>query len=317
MSQLLSPRPVLGLLERLGHRADDRHLEAVEDPDRAEADHDHPVPPRPRQPVEPGRDVGGDASVSPLPCRPSVPVTGSAHVWRPTRDRDPARLDRRARRPTSSAPALRPAQGHVRDRLLAGCSRTRSGEPVTAAGDRFVAHWTGSRSTTSRDPEPRGRLRRRRRAALVPARPADRRVTHRQRRPRPRGRARGRVRAPRPAAVAVRDVRRYDLGEVGGLGLAVTDAVTVVGDDVLVSAVAEDSPNAYDDGPVVGSALALLRGDTVLDAATCPGGGAGRQGRGPRAARVGRPRRPAARHRRRRRPVGAVLAADPAGQRVE
>ncbi len=62
MSKLLSPSPVSRRLQRLRHRADDRHLEPVEDPDGAEADHDHPVPPRPRQPVEPGRDVGGDAS---------------------------------------------------------------------------------------------------------------------------------------------------------------------------------------------------------------------------------------------------------------
>lgn len=73
-----------------------------------------------------------------------------------------------------------------------------------------------------------------------------------------------------PAAVEVRNVRRYDLGVVGGVGLAVTDAVTVTGGDVLVSAVAEDSPSTYDDGPVAGSTLALLRGDTVLDAADLP-----------------------------------------------
>ena len=73
-----------------------------------------------------------------------------------------------------------------------------------------------------------------------------------------------------PAAIAVREVRRYDLGEVDGLGLAVTDAVTVGGTDVLVSAVAEDSPNAYDDGPVVGSALALIRDDAVIDLGHLP-----------------------------------------------
>ena len=36
--------------------ADDRHLEPVEDPDRAEADDDEPVKARPRQPVEARRD---------------------------------------------------------------------------------------------------------------------------------------------------------------------------------------------------------------------------------------------------------------------
>jgi hypothetical protein len=74
-------------------------------------------------------------------------------------------------------------------------------------------------------------------------------------------------------AVDVGEVRGYDLGEVGGVGLAVTDAVPVgSGSDqqVLVSAAAEDSPNAYDDGPVVASALAILDGDTVVELATLP-----------------------------------------------
>ena len=39
-----------------GDVADDGDLEAVQDPDGAEADHDHPVPARPGQPVEPRRD---------------------------------------------------------------------------------------------------------------------------------------------------------------------------------------------------------------------------------------------------------------------
>ena len=56
------PEPGVGRLQGLRHRADDRDLEAVEDPHGPEPDHDHPVPPRPRQPVQPGRDVGGDAT---------------------------------------------------------------------------------------------------------------------------------------------------------------------------------------------------------------------------------------------------------------
>ena len=47
-------------LQGLAHRADDGDLEPVEDPHRAEPDHHQPVPAAPRQPVEPGRDVGGD-----------------------------------------------------------------------------------------------------------------------------------------------------------------------------------------------------------------------------------------------------------------
>jgi hypothetical protein len=70
-----------------------------------------------------------------------------------------------------------------------------------------------------------------------------------------------------PARMEVGDAWAYDLGEVDGVGLAVTDAVTPGDRTALVSAAAEDSPNAYDDGPVVGAALALLRGREVLDVA--------------------------------------------------
>jgi hypothetical protein len=73
-----------------------------------------------------------------------------------------------------------------------------------------------------------------------------------------------------PAAVRVSGVRRYDLGAVAGVGLAVTDAVSLAGGLVLVSAAAEDSPSTYDDGPVVGSALALLDGDRLVDLAELP-----------------------------------------------
>ncbi|MDQ4053177.1 MAG: hypothetical protein M3237_10810 [Actinomycetota bacterium] len=67
--------------------------------------------------------------------------------------------------------------------------------------------------------------------------------------------------------LAVTGARTYDLGDVAGIGLAVTDAVSLGDQVVLVSAAAEDSPTAYDDGPVVGAALALLEGDAVLDVA--------------------------------------------------
>jgi hypothetical protein len=75
--------------------------------------------------------------------------------------------------------------------------------------------------------------------------------------------------------VDVGDVRRYDLGTVDGVALAVTDAVALPGGRVLVSAAAEDTPNAVDDGPVVGSALALLDDDGVLATAALPGSAAG------------------------------------------
>ena len=66
--------------------------------------------------------------------------------------------------------------------------------------------------------------------------------------------------------------RGYDLGTVGGVALAVTDAVALLDGRVLVSAAAEDTPNAVDDGPVVGAALALLDDERVLAVAPVPGG---------------------------------------------
>jgi hypothetical protein len=76
--------------------------------------------------------------------------------------------------------------------------------------------------------------------------------------------------AGNPAAIRVSGVRRYDLGSVAGVPLAVTDAVALSDGRVLVSAVAEDSRSTYDDGPVTGSAVALLDGDLVLDLAELP-----------------------------------------------
>lgn len=76
--------------------------------------------------------------------------------------------------------------------------------------------------------------------------------------------------AGHPAAIRVSGVRRYELGVVDGVPLAVTDAVTLSDGRVLVSAVAEDSGSTYDDGPVTGSAVALLSGDLVLDLAVLP-----------------------------------------------
>jgi hypothetical protein len=68
----------------------------------------------------------------------------------------------------------------------------------------------------------------------------------------------------------VGDPRRYDLGTVGGVALAVTDALALPDGRILVSAAAEDTPNAFDDGPVVAAALALLDGETVVATAELP-----------------------------------------------
>lgn len=63
-----------------------------------------------------------------------------------------------------------------------------------------------------------------------------------------------------PASVGVRAVRRYELGELDGLALAVTDAVAIGDGMVCVSASAEDAPDPVADGPIAGSALAVIDG---------------------------------------------------------
>jgi hypothetical protein len=72
------------------------------------------------------------------------------------------------------------------------------------------------------------------------------------------------------AGVRFGEVRHYALATPGGLALAVTDAVALPDGRILVSAAAEDSPNTYDDGPVLGSALALLDGDVAEAVVTLP-----------------------------------------------
>jgi hypothetical protein len=74
----------------------------------------------------------------------------------------------------------------------------------------------------------------------------------------------------RDADVPVAEPQVYDLGAVDGVGLAITDAVALPDGRILVSAAAEDTPNAVDDGPVVATALALLDGERVLAVARVP-----------------------------------------------
>jgi uncharacterized protein DUF6910 len=64
--------------------------------------------------------------------------------------------------------------------------------------------------------------------------------------------------------------RVHELGEVAGVGLAVTDAIALPDGRLLLSAAAEDAPNAIDDGPVVASALVLVDGATVVDVSRIP-----------------------------------------------
>lgn len=71
-------------------------------------------------------------------------------------------------------------------------------------------------------------------------------------------------------AVEISRPRVYELGEVEGVGLAVTDAVALPDGRVLLSAAAEDTPNAVDDGPVVATALALVDEEEVVATAAIP-----------------------------------------------
>lgn len=72
-----------------------------------------------------------------------------------------------------------------------------------------------------------------------------------------------------PDDVPVGASRTYRLGDVDGVGLAVTDAV-VVGGHVLASVAAEDTRDPRDDGLVVGSGLVVLDGERVVGRAVLP-----------------------------------------------
>lgn len=73
-----------------------------------------------------------------------------------------------------------------------------------------------------------------------------------------------------PGDVAIGGVERYDLGEAAGVPLGITDAALLPDGRILVSAAAEDAPDAVADGPIVGAALAVLDGPDVLAVAPVP-----------------------------------------------
>lgn len=58
-------------------------------------------------------------------------------------------------------------------------------------------------------------------------------------------------------AAGLRSVEPLELGDVEGVALGITDLAVVDG-ELLATAAAEDTDNAYDDGDVVGSAIAWL-----------------------------------------------------------
>jgi hypothetical protein len=74
----------------------------------------------------------------------------------------------------------------------------------------------------------------------------------------------------RGEAVEAGGPRSYELGGINGVALAITDAVALPDGRILVSAAAEDTPNAVDDGPVVGAAIALLDDERVLAVGAVP-----------------------------------------------
>lgn len=73
-----------------------------------------------------------------------------------------------------------------------------------------------------------------------------------------------------PSTVTVTGPRTYDLGAAAGVGLAITDVVTLDDGTLIASAAAEDSPNPRDDGPVVASCLVRLDDTVVTDVVPLP-----------------------------------------------
>ncbi len=63
-------------------------------------------------------------------------------------------------------------------------------------------------------------------------------------------------------AVTVLALTRCDLGTAAGVPLTFTDA-TGCGDAMIYLAVAEDTPNAVDDGPIAGAAVGVLAGGSA------------------------------------------------------
>ena len=59
----------------------------------------------------------------------------------------------------------------------------------------------------------------------------------------------------------VRTVRRWELGHVGGVRLTFTDASPLPDGRIVFTAAAEDTRDAYADGPVAGSAIGVLAPD--------------------------------------------------------
>lgn len=61
----------------------------------------------------------------------------------------------------------------------------------------------------------------------------------------------------RPGAVKPSAVDRFDLGQIDGIPFGFTDAAALPNGDMVFTAVAEDTDDAYDDGPCVGAAIGI------------------------------------------------------------
>jgi hypothetical protein len=65
------------------------------------------------------------------------------------------------------------------------------------------------------------------------------------------------LRSGRTRALDIASIVRLDLGRIDGIALGFTDAATLPGGDMIFTAVAEDTDNAYADGCCVGAAVGL------------------------------------------------------------
>jgi hypothetical protein len=59
-------------------------------------------------------------------------------------------------------------------------------------------------------------------------------------------------------------IDRFDLGRIDGIPLGFTDGASLPDGRMIVSAVAEDTDNPYDDGRCMGTALAMIDGNRLV-----------------------------------------------------
>jgi len=66
------------------------------------------------------------------------------------------------------------------------------------------------------------------------------------------------------APVTLISVHAFDLGSVDGIPLCFTDGAALPDGDIVFAAVAEDTPDAYQDGPCAGAAIGVADRDGNL-----------------------------------------------------